>query len=78
MENKEFLEAIDAYLVGEASSWQTFIVEDHFESFKYNINILDFFGEEEVLAINRRIYKNIMEKLGLADSEDSQDSDEDE
>lgn len=70
MEKLEFSEAVDAYLSHTATSWQEFIVEDWFDSFKYGLNILDFFHEKKVKKIKNRIYASIIRKIGETESED--------
>lgn len=63
MKTKEFLKAVDAYLDGTASSWQIFILEDHFDSYKHELDILDLYRESEVKAIFERIRLNINKRI---------------
>ena len=63
MEKLEFSEAVDAYLAYTATSWQEFIVEDYYDSFRYGDNILDFFQEAKVKEIKERLYASIISRI---------------
>jgi hypothetical protein len=68
MEKLEFSEAVDAYLAHTATSWQEFIVEDHFDSFKYGFDILDCYKESRILQIKKRIYASIAKRIKETES----------
>jgi len=63
MEKQEFSEAVDAYLAQTANSWQNFIVEDYYDSFCYEFNVLDLFQESKIKEIRDRLYAAIMKKI---------------
>jgi hypothetical protein len=63
MKTKEFLAAIEAYLKGSATSWQIFMVEDHFDSYEYGIDILDLFRDSEVQEIYERMRNKINKRI---------------
>jgi hypothetical protein len=63
MKTKEFLAAIVAYLDGTATSWQIFMVEDHFDSYEYGIDILDLYRDSEVQDIYERMREKINKKI---------------
>ena len=63
MTNKEFSEAVDAYLNNTATSWQKFIVDDNFDSYEYGPELLSYLSEIEVRAIGMRMAKNIRKKI---------------
>jgi hypothetical protein len=68
MEKLEFSEAVNAYLGNTATSWQEFIVEDHFDSFKYGLDILDFIQEAKIMQIKKRLYAAIVKKIKETES----------
>jgi len=63
MEKLEFSQAVDAYLAYSADSWQEFIVEDYYDSFCYEFNVLDLFQESRIKEIKDRLYNAIMKKI---------------
>jgi hypothetical protein len=64
MEKLELSEAVDAYLAHTANSWQKFIVEDYYECFGYEFEILDLFQESKIKEIRDRIFAAIIKKIG--------------
>ncbi|MET1055797.1 MAG: hypothetical protein ABWY16_10860 [Pedobacter sp.] len=68
MEKLEFSKAVDAYLSKTASSWQEFMVEDHFDSFRFGRDVLDFFHESKVNKIKKRVYDAIIKKIRETES----------
>jgi len=68
MEKLEFSEAVDAYLAHTATSWQEFIVEDHFDSFKYGSDILDMFQEGRIKKIKKKLYAMISKQIRESES----------
>ena len=67
MKTKEFLKAVDSYLNGTATSWQTFIVDDHYDSFRHELNVLDLYRDYEVKEICDRLLSNIKKRINLLD-----------
>lgn len=67
MKTKEFLKAVDAYLDGTATSWQTFIVNDHYDSFKHELDVLELYRDYEVKEICDRLLSNIKKRINLLD-----------
>jgi hypothetical protein len=67
MKTKEFLVAVDAYLDGTATSWQRFIVDDHFDSFNHELDVLEFYRDYEVKEIYDRILNNIRKRIQMLD-----------
>ena len=67
MRTREFLKAVDAYLDGTATSWQTFIVDDHYDSFKHELDVLELYRDYEVQEICDRILSNIKKRIALLD-----------
>lgn len=63
MSRKEFLRAVAAYVEHRATSWQTFIVEDHFESFKHELDVLELHRESEVKEIYERMKAKIHARI---------------
>jgi hypothetical protein len=68
MTTREFIKAVTAYLEGRATSWQKFLVDDYFDSFHFEINILDLYHDAEADVIGERMKKNINDRLDLLDS----------
>jgi len=64
MEKLEFSTAVDAYLAYTADSWQEFIVEDYYDSFRYSFNVLDLFQESKIKEIGERIFAEITKRIG--------------
>jgi len=67
MKTKEFLTAVDAYLDGTATSWQRFIVDDHYDSFNHELDVLELYRDYEVKEIYDRILNNIRKRIQLLD-----------
>lgn len=65
MKTNEFLKAVNAYLDGKANSWQTFLVDDHFDSYTHELEILELYKESEVQMIYERIRSKINKKILL-------------
>jgi hypothetical protein len=63
MNKEEFLEAIEAYLNGTANAFQELIIEDYFNSFSFELNILDFIPDVEIEAMEERMYLGIMKRI---------------
>jgi len=63
MEKKEFSKAVKAYVKHKANSWQEFIVEDHYDSFRYVFNIMDLYSERTIKHIGDRILAKIKETI---------------
>lgn len=63
MTKQEFLEAVDAYLDGTANSWQQFILDDNYNSFEYELDILELLRDSEVEEINDRILTSIKKNV---------------
>lgn len=60
MKKREFLDAIKAYLAGTASAYQEFLLEDYYESFAFELNILDLLPDAEVQRIRDRIFLEVL------------------
>jgi len=63
MEKREFSKAVNAYVKRKADSWQEFIVEDYYDSFRYAINIMDFYSEKRIKEIGDRLFARIMKTI---------------
>jgi len=63
MEKREFSKAVDAYVKRKANSWQEFIVEDHYDSFKYVFDIMELYSESTINEIGDRIFAKIKQTI---------------
>jgi hypothetical protein len=63
MDKEEFLEAIEAYLNGTANAFQELILEDYFDSYNYELNILDLITDVEIESTKARIYQGIVKRI---------------
>jgi len=63
MKKEDFFKAVTAYLSNTATSWQKFIVEDYYDSFELEINVLDLLKEEEIFEVGQRVYTGTMIKI---------------
>lgn len=63
MTKEDFFKALKAYLSNTASSWQKFILDEYWDSFELEINILDLLMENEIVEIGQRIYTGTMIKI---------------
>ena len=63
MEKREFSKAVNAYVKHKANSWQEFIVEDYYDSFKYAYDIMELYSERKIARIRDRIFARIMKTI---------------
>lgn len=65
MKKSEFYKAVSAYLKGTANSWQQFIVEDYYDSFRYCNDVLDVCSSEQLQQIRHKMYAEINKSIAV-------------
>lgn len=63
MEKSEFSTAVGAWLAYTANSWQEFIVEDHYDCFRYREGILHIYHESRVRQIGDNLFASVVKKI---------------
>lgn len=67
MKTKNFLKAVNAYLDGTANSWQMFVVDDHFDSYHHELEVLELYRDYEIKEIYERIRAKINTRIQSID-----------